>query len=375
MKILIDARLYGLEHAGLGRYAVSLVDQVAKIDHENQYVLLLRKKYFEELNLPKNFKKILVDYRHYSVKEQFLLPKTISEEKPDLVHFPHFNVPVFFTGRFVVTIHDLLMHKGKGKEATTLPSYLYLLKRAGYKAVFRKAALNSQKIIVPSQTVKEEVVKYYKVPEQKVVVTYEGVDGFWFGVEKSRTVLKKYNLEESQYFIYTGNAYPHKNLKRAIEAVVELNREGREVDLAIVSSRNIFTQRLEEIIRELNAQECVKLLGFVPDEELKTLYAHSLGFVYPSLSEGFGLPGLEAMASGTVSIVSLISVFKEVYKDAAIYFNPFDFTSIAAAMKLVIDFPESKRKELIHKGKELAKNYSWERMAKETLQVYNDATK
>lgn len=375
MKILIDARLYGLENAGLGRYAVNLIDQISKIDRENQYVLLLRKKYLEELDLPDNFKKILADFRHYSLKEQLLLPKIIIDERPDLVHFPHFNVPVFFSGKFVVTIHDLLMHKGKGKEATTLPPYLYALKRMGYKAVFKKAALNSQKIIVPSQTVKEEVVKYYKVPEDKVMVTYEGVDDFWFGKRKPESALEKYGLKESKYFIYTGNAYPHKNLKRAIEATVEINKDGREVIFAIVSSRNVFTQKLEEMIRELNAQECVKLLGFVPDDELKELYSQSFGFVYPSLSEGFGLPGLEAMASGTVSVVSTIPVFKEVYKDTAIYFNPFDFSSIAQAMKYVIDLTQLKRKELIEKGKNLAKTYSWEKMAKETLQVYNDAIK
>jgi hypothetical protein len=125
MKILIDARMYGLENAGIGRYALNLINQLTQLDDKNDYILLLRKKYFDDLTLPKNFKKVLADFRHYSFAEQLMLPKIIANEKPDLVHFLHFNVPVWFTGKFVVTIHDLLMHKQKGLEATTLNPALY----------------------------------------------------------------------------------------------------------------------------------------------------------------------------------------------------------------------------------------------------------
>lgn len=175
MRILIDARLYGLENAGLGRYAMNLVDQLTKIDSKNEYIILLRKKYFDELKLPSNWEKVLADFKHYSLEEQIKLPKIIHKYEPDMTHFLHFNVPLLFNGRFVVTIHDMLMHKQKGKETTTLSLPLYYVKRIGYKKVFEHAIKSSVKIIVPSEFVKSEIINNFKVPKEKVEVTYEGV--------------------------------------------------------------------------------------------------------------------------------------------------------------------------------------------------------
>ena len=177
--------------------------------------------------------------------------------------------------------------------------------------------------------------------------------------------------EFNPYFIYVGNAYPHKNLKRLIEAVMNVNKKVKEdIQLYIVSSRNVFTKRLEKLIAELKAEECIKLLGFVPDEKLKILYKKSLGFVFPSISEGFGLPGLEAMNAQTLVACSEIPVFKEIYKDVPIYFNPFDVNSISDAMKLVLDMDPEAREKRIEKGLALAKTYSWSKMAKKTLKLY-----
>lgn len=174
MKIVIDGRLYGLENAGLGRYVINLVDQLSKIDKQNSYVLLLRKKYFESLVLPSNWKKILADFRHYSFAEQLLLPKIIKKEKPDIVHFPHFNVAILYNGKFVVTIHDMLMHKFTGLSATTLPTLFYYIKQSIYKIVFTIAVTRAVKIIVPSETVKNDLIDYYKIDNRKIEVIYEG---------------------------------------------------------------------------------------------------------------------------------------------------------------------------------------------------------
>lgn len=173
MKILIDARLYGLENAGLGRYTINLLSELSKIDSKNQYIVLLRKKYFDELTFPDNWKKVLADIRHYSFAEQVLIPGIIKKENPDMVHFVHFNTPFFYRGKFIVTIHDMLMHKFAGLSATTLPAPLYLIKQILYKIVFKKAILASRKIIVPSQAVKKEILEYFKVDEGKIEVIYE----------------------------------------------------------------------------------------------------------------------------------------------------------------------------------------------------------
>jgi len=165
----------------------------------------------------------------------------------------------------------------------------------------------------------------------------------------------------SRYFIYAGNAYPHKNLDRLMEAV-----KAAEVDLYIASSRNVFTKRLEE-----KKNEYVKLLGFVPDEKLKELYKNSIAFVFPSFSEGFGLPGIEAMEAGTLVLCSDIPVFREIYKDAAIYFNPYDLSSIEKVMKNALFLTAEERKSKIAYAQKFVARYSWQKMAKETLKLYS----
>lgn len=367
MKILIDARLYGLENAGLGRYIINLVEGLSRLDNKNKYSVLLTDKYFRSLTLPVNWKKIRADFRHYSFAEQVKIPDIIKNENPDVTHFPHFNVPLTFKGNFVVTIHDLLMHKNVGLSATTLLPPMYLFKRLGYKTIFRKAVLGSQNIIVPSEAVKKEVIGYYKIDPEKIKVIYEGIDE---KIGSSKNVREKYGFTEP-YFIYTGNAYPHKNLKRLVEAVVLLNKNtSKKVILAIVSARNVFTDRLLKMIKKEQAQELIKLLGFVPDDDLGSIYKNSLAFVFPSISEGFGLPGLEALGSGTLLLASDIPVFKEIYKDNAIYFNPFDFTSIEKSLQKAIEISPPSREEKIKAAKDFVKRYSWSKMAEETLNLY-----
>ena len=373
MKILIDGRFWGTENAGLGRYTINLVEGLGEIDRKNKYILLLRKKYFGKLNLPDNWTPLLADYKHYGIVEQIMLPGLISTHRPDIVHFLHFNTPFFFKGQYIVTIHDILMHKQKGLAATTLPFYSYFIKRLGYKTVFRRAVMGAESVIVPSKSVKKEVVDYYRMDPGKIKVTYEGLDERILRKEDRETVLDKYNINSS-YFIYAGNAYPHKNLKRLIEAIILLNRElNMKVLLVMATSRGVFEKRLKSDIKKAGAAEYVKLLGYVPDSDLGTLYGNSLAFVFPSLSEGFGLPGLEALASGTMLIASDIAVFREVYGSSASYFNPYNFSSIEKAMKNIIQLGDNKRENAIKEGKEFAKRYSWSKMARETLRIYEDS--
>jgi len=374
MKIVIDARLYGLEHAGLGRYVINLIRELEKIDKENSYTLLLRKKYMSSKNLPKDWEKVALDHRHYSLAEQIKLPKILKELQPDLVHFPHFNVPLLYRGKYVVTIHDILMHKIKGKAATTLPPYKYALKRLGYKVIFKKAVHGSVKILVPSAAAKKDIIDYYKINEEKVIVTYEGFDQSIKPVDKTLKNLEIRFGIKTPFFLYVGNAYPHKNLRRLIEATVFLNENsGKDAMLAICTPKNIFSEKLQNIINELNAPEYVKILGFVPDEEVALLHRASAGFVYPSLLEGFGLQGLEAFSNGNILLASDIPVFREVYGDKAIYFNPFDFSSIENAMKLALEITPSKRQKMISDSKSLLNKYSWSKLAQQTLEVYNSA--
>ena len=379
MKILLDARLYGLEHAGLGRYTLNLIEELKKLGDKEEFVILLRKKYYDKLRFPKNWKKVKADFRHYSYTEQIMLPILLYKERADIVHFPHFNVPVLYFGKYVVTVHDLLMHKFVGGAVTTLPFPFYQIRRVGYNIAFYKAMKFSRKIIVPTNYVKNDVVDNYKINPDKVAVIYEGISTF-DGAKRDtqngiRKTLKKYNIEKP-YFIYVGNAYPHKNLESAIDAVTKLNRKSSEnVLFVIAGSRDVFKDRLKDYVEKRNVHKYVRLLGYVPDEDLGVLLKQSVALIYPSLSEGFGLQGLESMAAGTLVVSSDIPVFREIYKDNAVYFDPYDVDSISGAMKTVMKIPSTKREQMINTGKKFIKRYSWPKMAKQTLDVYQNVLK
>lgn len=174
MIILIDARLYGPKDTGIGRYTQKLVENLFKIDPTNKYLILLRQDNYLNLKVPKNWTKVLADFKHYTFEEQFKMPLLLLKLKADLVHFPHFNVPIFFFGKYIVTIHDLIMHKFTGGSATTRKFPVYQIWRLGYHIAFAKAIYGSIKVIVPANSIKNDVVNYYKINPKKVEVTYEG---------------------------------------------------------------------------------------------------------------------------------------------------------------------------------------------------------
>jgi glycosyltransferase involved in cell wall biosynthesis len=366
MKIAIDARMYGTEHGGIGRYIANLVRELQVVDRKNKYVLLLRKKYFDLLKNPnEKWEKILTDARHYSFKEQMEVSKALNNINPDLVHFPHFNIPVFYKGKYIVTIHDLLMHKRTGAGATTLPPVVYFVKRFGYKFVFGNAIRRAVKIIVPTDFVKQEVEKVYPDTSDKLEVIYEGVDGGLFKGVTGGGYLRR-NKIKKPYFLYVGSVYPHKNVERAVEAAAFSQKT-----LVIVTPRSIFQKRLDSFVKKHDAKNFIKFTGYVDDRDLVTLYKNAAAFVYPSLEEGFGLPGLEAMANKCLVLASDIPVFKEVYKDNAIYFNPLDFSSIAKAIQEALEIKSGRREKLVNKAFEFSKKYNWNKTANETLRLYS----
>jgi glycosyltransferase involved in cell wall biosynthesis len=384
MKIVFDARMYGLEHAGIGRYILNLIHQIKneKLKMKNlEITLLIRKKNLKEISQKFGgvFKILVCDVSHYSLKEQFAILLQLIKLKPDLVHFPHFNIPIFYPGRFVVTIHDLIKHTSKGRETTTRTPLAYWFKYLGYRGVFSQAVKRAVKIIVPSMAVKDELRKTYHLPEEKIEVIYEGVgDEFKIKDKKNflvkEKVLGKYKLEKP-FVIYTGSLYPHKNVERLLRAIICLNDSNhfnKIIRLVVVCARNVFYERFKNKVKEMKVERLVKFLGFVPDEDLAILYKQAEAFIFPSLSEGFGLPGLEAMACGLPVVCSDIAVFREIYGEAACYFDALDFRDMAQKIEMVIK--NSKIREgLIKNGFERIKKYSWEKMAKKTLEVYESS--
>lgn len=381
-----------MKHTGSGRYIKNLIIGLLKTDKNNQYVLFVDQKQQEEvkkdlqaLRLPINKAKLVaLNIPHYSLKEQLLFPIKLYREQLDLVHFPQFNLPVFYFGKFVVTIHDLIKHFFRGTDNTTRSPWLYWLKYLGYQLVFGLAVKRAQKIIAPSYFVKNELVRKYGLNSNKIAVTYEGVDQALISrklkIKNKTHVLSKYRINKP-YLLYVGNVYPHKNVESLIEAVKLVNNGQRSVadswsliTLVIVCARSVFWERLKKKIREQRAEEYINLVGFVPDEELAEIYHQAEAFIFPTLSEGFGLPGLEAMAQGLPIAASNIPVLKEVYKDAAFYFDPYNSKDMAEKIKKLLT--DKKLQERLKKrGLGLIKNYSWQKMATETLLVYNHVLK
>lgn len=351
MKIVIDGRLY--HQSGVGRYLQKLIENLALIDHKNQYVIFLAKTDYDVFELPaKNFQKRLVDILWHSLKEQLLLPVYLIKEKPDLVHFPYFSVPIWYPGKFVVTIHDLTIdHFGTGR-ASTRCLLIYKIKRFCYKIIIKSAILRANIIIAVSQSTKKEIINHYRIPASKIMVTYEAAD------------LNKTNdqrLVAKDYLLYVGNAYPHKNLERLIKATTDFN-------LVLVGRKDFFYQRLEKKLTPVQKKRII-FFGFADDKQLSNLYTYAQAFVFPSLMEGFGLPGLEAMKIGTPVVCSDIPVFHEIYRQAAIYFDPSSSPKMTQQISRLLQ-DKRLRENLRKKGFELVKKFSWSKMAKETLGVY-----
>lgn len=373
MRIGIDARLYGLEHAGLGRYVMKLIDEVLKQDRKNDYVLFLKPSHADEFRGRKRVKVVTTNIPIYSVAEQVVLPLIFGREDLDLLHVPHFNAPLLYQGKMILTIHDLIKHDSKGPSTTTKKQWLYLFKRFGYLTLTNLIAARADHILVPSNYVKEDVAKRLHIGQEKITVTYEAVAGTIKEValteeEKIKT-LNKYQLTQP-FIVYTGSVYPHKNVDVLVQAI-EKHNHNKEMDLqlAIVCSRSVFWQRLNDKIKERNIQSWVKLLGYLDDSEVSKLYSLAMALVHPSKMEGFGLTGLEAMSVGIPVISSNASCLPEVYGDAALYFNPNDVDDLVSSLETLLRDQEL-RSSLSTQGYLQARKYSWKKMAKETIAVY-----
>lgn len=370
MKIVIDGRLWA--ETGPGRYIRNLVTELQKIDSQNEYFLLLLKKDFDKVGLAVNFKKVLADFRWYSLAEQIKLPKILKSINPDLVHFPHFNVPIFYKGKYVVTIHDLIHHHFQMKRATTRNPLVYQLKRIGYGRIFSHAVKASEKIIVPSDFVKQQLIKEYKLDKSKITVTYEGADESLIDLAKQDSpsnfskLVQKFSIQKP-YIFYVGNAHPHKNLLRLVNAFTKLRESHSDLSLVLSGPDHYFWQQLK---KEVNTKGII-FTGFVTDRELVSLYKNAAAYVMPSLEEGFGIPLLEAMACECPVVSSEAGSLKEVGGEAVIYFDPENENDMVGKISKVLD-DKKIRESLIKKGEQRYKEFSWKKMAQETLQIYEN---
>ncbi len=375
MRIGIDARFYGPRTGGggLGRYVAELVTHLQRVDKQNSYVIFLRKANFHECVITNpRFSKRLVDVPWYSLAEQVVMRREVAAAGVDLMHYPHWNVPIFSRVPFVVTIHDLILLEDEASaHATTNNPFLHGIKQIGHRLALECAIYKSRQIIAVSEFTKVSLLKHFRVASAKISVIHNGVTP---ALDSKRVSLRDLGVYEP-YFLYVGNAYPHKNLSFMLEAFARLHREHPAVQLVLAGKRDVFSRRLEAEAHELGITgNAIRFVDCPTDEEIAAMYSHADLFIYPSRIEGFGIPPLEALTHGTPVAAANSSSIPEVLGKHAKYFEPDDEQRLVEIMNLAVLgdlISEQERDE----GKKWARNYQWEETVKKTLEIYAAAKK
>ena len=357
MKIVIDAREYT---TSTGRYMFRLVQYLEKIDNQHDYVILLKPQDMDVSTFSNpRFTKMACPHKEFTFDEQLGLNKQLKALKADLVHFGMVQQPVLYKGETVTTVQDLTTLRFRNPAKNPV---VFMIKLQVYKWVNKRVVRKANALITPSKFVKKDIVEYTGTSNNKVTVTYEAADRI---SEPARTVP---DLKTGQFIMYVGRPTPHKNLERLIEAFAEIQKTKPDLKLVLAGKKDANYNRIEASVR-LRKLRNVMFTGFISEGQLRWLYENCVAYIFPSLSEGFGLPGLEAMTHGAPVVSSQATCLPEIYGDAAYYFDPLSISSMTNAISEVLDNAELRQK-LILRGKSQVKKYSWERMAKETLAVY-----
>lgn len=361
MKIAVDARMIKL--SGIGTYIQNLMKNGC-------YNMAIGKN--EEIKeFDKNIDIIEFNSPIYGIKEQLKFPyRKLKKEKPDVLHVPHYNVPIFYRGKMVVTIHDLT-HLILPEFLPNKFAYIYA------KIMIWIALKKATKVITVSQNTKSDILKMFKVNPNKIEVIYNGVGKEFVHKEKQEVeyLYEKFNIEKNKKNImYVGNLKPHKNLERLLEAYSKIENID-STQLLLVGKAFSNYNVLEEKEKKLGIENNVIHTGIVTQQELVDLYNLSDLFVFPSLYEGFGIPIIEALSCGTPVICSNNSSIPEVGGDLVEYFNAYDIEQIKDSIEENLNKKEQLDK---CKAKERLKKFDWDDISiktKEVLTIKNENRK
>lgn len=369
MRVAFDIRK--LNDFGIGTYIHNLILNLSALDQTDHFLLIAYPEEKEEfLALPDNFSFLCDHTRGASLWNQWRLARDLRQNRVELLHTPHYQVPSFLPCKSVITIHDCVH--------ILFPNY------APSRAVYeksrqstRRAIQNSSHILTVSETTRRDLMRLFHIPECKVTVVYNAIDERSVrdtNPDEQKRLLERYQIQDP-FLLYAGNIRPHKNIARLIEAFSVLKSEIRSDDvwknlkLLIIGDELSKHQVLRRTVARSGVQHDVRFLGFVPSDTLKVFYQSAQMFVFPSLYEGFGLPPLEAMANGTPVLTSNISSLPEVMGEAALMVNPENVFEIAREMKHLL-YDNSLRQDLIKKGILQAQKYSWRKAAELVLDIY-----
>jgi glycosyltransferase involved in cell wall biosynthesis len=356
-KIVIDARESG---TSTGRYVDKLIENIYKTYPKLDITVLTkppRVGYIKTL-APK-FNIVESNFKEFTFSEQLGLLQQLNILEPDLVHFSMVQQPVLYRGKTVTTMHDLTTARYRNPSKNWL---VFTVKQWIYRWLNKRVARKSSAIITGSEFTKDDIAKFAHINSRKIAVTYEAADKITDKAEPLK------ELEDETFIMYVGRPQPHKNLDRLVEAFGLLKKSHPNLKLVLAGKKDTLYKKLEKRVNRKNISG-VFFTDFVSEGELRWLYENTAAYVFPSLSEGFGLPGLEAMAHGAPVVSSNSTCLPEIYENAAHYFDPIDVAEMADKINDVLTNPRL-RKRLIEKGKNQASKYSWKKMAEETLEIY-----
>jgi glycosyltransferase involved in cell wall biosynthesis len=369
MRIAFDIRK--VNDFGIGTYIRNLVLNLANLDQGNQYLLVGRDQDRSKFNcLPPNFSFLFDQSEESPFWNDVVLPYTLKKNQVQLLHTPHYGAPRFLHCKSVITIHDCV-HILFPNYASSKSAYNQA------KKATRRTIKKCSHIFTVSEATQRDLMRLFSVPEEKITVVYNAIDEravLSDNPEEQKRVLERYQIQDP-FLLYAGNIKPHKNIARIIEAFSVLKMELKDdetwknLKLIIIGDELSKHQFLRRTVIRSGVQHDVRFFGFVPYETLKVFYKSAQIFVFPSLYEGFGLPPLEAMANGTPVLASNVSSLPEVLGDAALLINPENVFEISRGLKHLL-FDSHLRAELIEKGLEQVRKYSWRQSAELVWKTY-----
>ena len=366
MRIGIDARLVYYSQAGIGQYILHLVNSLAEIDRENEYVLLQSRKDETTILEQPNFRRVSLWTPSHHRLERYALNVELMRLGLDVLHSPDFIPPHRPSCRSVITVHDL---------AFLLYPHFLTKESARYYGHIDEAVRWTDHIIAVSQSTRRDTIQHLGVPEDKITVVHEAANPIFRPIDRqeARDQVRDRHGVDAPFVLFVSTIEPRKNvptLLRAMWQLIECYKE--EVHLVLAGGKGWLFEDAFAVVDELDLDGRVHFVGRVTSEELLSLYNAAELLAHPAFYEGFGLPPLEAMACGLPVIASNVASLPEVVGDAGLLIDPHDIDELTVAMWRILNDPDL-RQELIDKGQRQAARFSWERAARETLEIYQMA--
>lgn len=372
MIIAVDATSIPQPMAGAGVYIYNLIKQLALEGNATDYVFFASSKTVNALRHEKCRAKLIpVDINKASMRlvwEQVVLPRLLQENNVDLLHSPHYTMPLAAHTKRVVTYHDLTFF--------ILPQVHQPIKTAFFRIMMTLTKKNADHIITDSESTRQDAIRLLGIDPSKISSVLLAANSVFKPIENevASSRLQKYGLNVNRYICYVGVIEPRKNVDLLIEAYARIADQFQDIPLVIVGKQGWQYNRVFRKVNDLGLNDRVRFLGHICMDDLVAIYSGASVFVYPSQYEGFGLPVLEAMQCGAPVITTNVSSMPEVSGGAAILIDPDNIDALSTAMADVLK-NATLASRLSNSGLERAKSFSWSKTARETIHIYESVLK